>query len=138
LPRPSVLSPAVTSEWTFTTGHTEDGVRAPLDLLDLGFVLPLDGYDKAPAGKKLTGTVTVRHQPGSAGTSPVRAVRVDVSYDNGKSWRHATTKDTSHGTWSVSIPKGGRPGGFATLRASAVDKAGNRVQQTITRAYGLR
>ncbi|WP_329375065.1 hypothetical protein [Streptomyces sp. NBC_01483] len=122
--RPSVLSSAVRSAWTFTTGHTESGVRTPLDLLDLGFVLPLDGYDKAPAGKKLTGTVTVRHQPDSAGTSPVRAVRVDVSYDDGKSWRHATTKDTGHGTWSVSIPKGGRRGGFATLRASAVDKAG--------------
>ncbi|SOF02265.1 Subtilase family protein [Streptomyces sp. OV198] len=136
--RPSILSPAVRSEWTFTTGHTEDGVRTPLDLLDLGFVLPLDGYNKASAGKKLTGTVTVRHQPGSAGTSPVRAVRVDVSYDDGKSWRHATIKDTGHGTWSVSLPKGGRPGGFATLRASAVDKAGSRVRQTITRAYGLR
>jgi hypothetical protein len=136
--RPSVLSPAVRSEWTLTTGHTENGVRTPLDLLDLGFVLPLDGHNKASVGKKLTGTVTVRHQPGPAGTSPVRAVSVDVSYDNGKTCHRATVKETGHGTWSVSIPKGGRPGGFATLRASAVDKAGNRVQQTITRAYGLR
>lgn len=136
--RPSVLSTKVRSEWTFTTGHTDDAARTPLDLLDLGFVLPLDGNNTAPAGKEFTGSVTVRHQPGAHGTSPVRKVAVDVSYDNGRSWRQAVVKAAGNGHWSVVIPAGGHPGGHVALRASAVDKAGDRVRQTVTRAYGLR
>ncbi|MFB7493435.1 S8 family serine peptidase [Streptomyces sp. NPDC056161] len=136
--RPAALSTEVRSEWTFTTGHTADGTPAPLDLLDLGFALPLDGHNAAVAGTKVTGTVTVRHQPGTTGTSPVRAVGVDVSYDDGRSWRPAAVQAAGDGSWSLVIPAGGRAGDRATLRASAVDGAGNQVRMTLTRAYGLR
>ncbi|WP_225809820.1 S8 family serine peptidase [Streptomyces spinosus] len=136
--RPSALSPKVRSEWTFTTGRTDGAVRTPLDLLDLGFVLPLDRNDTARAGRRLTGSVTVRHQPGASGTSPVREVAVDVSYDDGKSWRRAVARAAGDDRWTLVIPAGGRPGGHVTLRANAVDRAGDRVRQTVTRAYGLR
>ncbi|CAM5293067.1 MULTISPECIES: S8 family serine peptidase [Streptomyces] len=136
--RPSALSPKVRSEWTFTTGRTEDSVRTPVDLLDLGFALPLDGHNTAPAGKEFTGSVTVRHQPGASGTSPVRKVTVDVSYDDGRTWSPAAVTSAGRGHWSLVIPAGGQPGGHVSLRASAVDRAGDRVRQTVTRAYGLR
>ncbi|MDX2815704.1 S8 family serine peptidase [Streptomyces sp. PA03-5A] len=136
--RRSVLSPKVTSEWTFTTGHTDDAVRTPLSMFDLGFVLPLDGHNATPAGTALTGKVTVRSQPGAPATTRVRSARVEVSYDNGRTWQKATTKRAASGTWTVTVPGGGHAGGYADLRASAVDNAGNRVKQTITRAYILR
>ncbi|MFF4796290.1 hypothetical protein ACFY2M_43170 [Streptomyces sp. NPDC001276] len=127
------------SEWTFTTGHTEDAVRTPVDLLDLGFGLPLDLNNTAPAGRSLTGSLTVRHQPGGAsGTSPVRKVTVDVSYDDGRTWSPAEAKLVGKGRRSLVIPAGGHPSGHVALRASAVDKAGDCVRQTVTRAYGLR
>ena len=119
-------------------GFTDGAVRTPLDLLDLGFVLPLDRNDTARAGRRLTGSVTVRHQPGASGTSPVREVTVDVSYDDGKSWRRAVARAAGDDRWTLVIPAGGRPGGHVTLRANAVDRAGDRVRQTVTRAYGLR
>jgi subtilisin family serine protease len=135
--RPAALSSKVHTEWTFTTGHTDPNVRTALDLLDLGFRLPLDQFDAAKAGAPLTGTVTVTHQQGAA-TPPVTGVTVRVSYDGGKSWRPATTRHTSGGTWSVTVPGGGKAGGSATLSASAVDAAGNTVAETLTGAYGLR
>ncbi|MFL4910102.1 hypothetical protein ACJ6WF_45060 [Streptomyces sp. MMS24-I2-30] len=75
---------------------------------------------------------------GATGTSPVRAVGVDVSYDDGKSWRPAAVKAAGDGSWSLVIPAGGRAGDRATLRASAADGAGHQVRMTLTRAYGLR
>jgi subtilisin family serine protease len=136
--RPSSLSTEVASEWTFTTGHTATDARTPVNLLDLGFGLPLDGMDAAPAGKALTGTVSVQPQTGSVTDAAVRAVTVAVSYDDGKTWHKATVKASGDGGWTVVIPAGGSAGGYATLRASAVDAAGNAVRQTVTRAYRLR
>lgn len=136
--RPSVLSPKVKSEWTFTTGHTDDGTRTPLQLLDLGFVLPLSRFNSAPAQTALSGAVTVRPQPGAAMSAQARSITVEVSYDNGRTWNQAATERTGSDTWKVVLPGGGHTGGYATLRASAVDAVGNRVKQTLTRAYRLR
>lgn len=136
--RQSVLSSKVTSEWTFTSGHTDDAIRTPLSLLDLGFVLPLDGANSAPARAALTGTATVRSQPGAAATAKARSLSAEVSYDNGETWHQAKTERAGSGAWKITVPGGGHAGGYAMLRASAVDAAGNRVKQTITRAYALR
>ncbi|MEV7077918.1 S8 family peptidase [Streptomyces sp. NPDC093516] len=136
--RSSVLSTKVRSEWTFTSGPTEGTVPTASDLLDLGLDLPLDENTTAPAGRPLTGSVTVRHQPGASGTSPVRKVTVDVSYDEGVTWSPASVKTAGEGVWTLVIPAGGRSGGYVTLRASAAVTAGDMVRQTVTRAYGLR
>ncbi|MGV9914531.1 S8 family serine peptidase [Streptomyces tendae] len=136
--RPSELSPEVRSEWTFSTGRTEADGRTPLDLLDLGFTLPLDLDNSARAGRTLTGSLTVRHQSGSTGTAPVRKVTVDVSYDDGATWRRATVRDTGHGRWSLIVPAGGSPKGHVSLKTTAVSTAGDRLSQTVTRAYRLR
>ncbi|WP_217145127.1 hypothetical protein [Streptomyces sp. AC627_RSS907] len=132
------LSTKVRSEWTFTSARTTGTGRTPLGLLDLGFTLPLDLGNSAPAGKVLNGSVTARHQPGSSSTSPVRKVSVDVSYDDGATWNAVVAAPVANGRWSLAIPAGGRPGGHVTLRATAVDAAGDRVRQSVTRAYGLR
>jgi hypothetical protein len=56
---------------------------------------------------------------------------VDVSFDDGTTWRPArVVADGSR--WKVDLPAGT---GYASLRATAVDAAGNSVTETITRAY---
>jgi hypothetical protein len=52
-----------------------------------------------------------------------------VSFDDGASWRRVPVVA---GTAIVAHPAGA---GFAALRASATDTAGNTVEQTIIRAY---
>jgi hypothetical protein len=60
---------------------------------------------------------------------------VEVSYDDGKSWRPASVKRTSGG-WCASVdhPAGAR---FVSLRSSIADPNGNTQRQTIIRAYAL-
>jgi hypothetical protein len=128
------LSTRTKAEWTF---HAPRGTgdRVALPFLDVRFALPLDDHNRAAAGG-LTGGLTVATQPG-AKASPVGSVTVDVSYDDGVTWRHATV--TRKGTgWQVRIPAGGAAGGYASLRATATDNAGNAVTETVIRGYALR
>jgi subtilisin family serine protease len=124
------LSVRTRAEWTFRT--TPSSERKALPLLDVRYDLPLDGHNTAPA-TGVSGFVTVAHQDGAA-HSPVRRVTTEVSYDDGVTWQPATvTADGSR--WKVDVPGGT---GYASLRATATDTAGNSVTETVIRAYRVR
>jgi hypothetical protein len=135
--RPTELSPDVSAQWTFTSARTDPGKRSPLDLLTVGFHLPLDAHNRAPAGHALTGTVNVTRQPGSSG-APASELSLQVSYDNGRTWHPATVSGRAAGTWSVRVPAGGTAGGHASLRATARSASGDTVSERIMSAYALR
>lgn len=61
---------------------------------------------------------------------------LDVSYDDGVTWRSAELRHSATG-WHTRLdaPRTAR---FVTLRAGAVDTRGNSVRQNITRAFGLK
>jgi hypothetical protein len=75
--------------------------------------------------------VTVQHQGGSA-ARVTTTFDLQVSYDDGTTWR--TPLHTRIGDRGATVL---RPpaGGYVSLRAVAADAAGNRVEQTIIRAY---
>jgi hypothetical protein len=124
------LSIRTRAEWTFAT--TPSGDRTALPLLDVRFDLPLDGHNSAPA-TGISGFVSAAHQEGAARV-PVRRMTVDVSYDDGASWQ--PVKVAADGSrWKVNVPGGT---GFASLRATAADTAGNAVTETVIRAYRVR
>ncbi len=125
------LSTRTGAEWTFQVGRGDDTRRA-LPLLDVRFALPLDDRNRAEAGKALTGSVTAAHQPG-AKTSRATVRAVEVSFDDGRTWQRAAVSGDR-----VTVPAGGVAGGFASLRATATDTAGNAVTETVVRAYALR
>jgi hypothetical protein len=58
----------------------------------------------------------------------VDRLTVDVSYDDGATWQSAPV---SGGRVIVNNPAGGA----VSLRATAIDQAGNRVDQTFKSAY---
>jgi subtilisin family serine protease len=128
------LSTRTRAEWTFRTG-AGTGERVALPFLDVRWALPLDDHNRAATGT-LRGGLTVATQPG-AKAAKVRSVTVEVSYDEGATWRAATVRPTGD-RFEVRIPAGGTAGGYASLRATATDGAGNKVTETITRAYALR
>jgi hypothetical protein len=128
------LSTRTKAEWTF---HADAGTaeRVALPLLDVRWALPLDDHNRAATGT-LRGGLTVATQPG-AQASRIRSVAVEVSYDEGVTWKKVTvTRKGDH--FEVRIPAGGTSGGYASLRATAADSAGNKVTETVTRAYALR
>lgn len=124
------VSTKVTSAWTFRSGHVDGTEAAALPLLAVRYRPELDDRNHANPGR-VTVPIDVARQPG-AGKAFVKSVTVEVSYDEGASWKPAPV--TRHGfTWCATLdnPKGGA----VSLRTRATDTDGNRLEQTTIRAY---
>ncbi|MFC0526908.1 S8 family serine peptidase [Phytohabitans kaempferiae] len=125
---PATLSTRVSVAWTFRSGHVADSVRLPLSTVR--FAPRVDSENAAPAGQVATIPVSVVAQPDSA-AGPNTSLRVEVSYDDGVTWSPAPV---AAGQATVDHPA---RDGYVSLRATAVDSAGNTVTQTVIRAYKL-
>ncbi|MEU8382539.1 hypothetical protein [Streptosporangium sp. NPDC048865] len=81
-------------------------------------------------------TVVPSHLPGGPKSSTIRSGELQVSYDDGATWRTRRLTRTGDG-WRARLgaPAGAR---YVSLRAAAEDDRGNAVEQTIVRAFGLR
>jgi subtilisin family serine protease len=126
------LSTRVSSAWTFRSGHVpgEEPRRMPISVIR--FTPDVDDRNAAPAGRAVAVPVTVQRQPGS-GAGPARSLRVQASYDDGRTWR--TVRLTRDGDrWLAHLRHPDRAG-FVSLRAASTDAAGNTTEQTIIRAY---
>jgi hypothetical protein len=88
----------------------------------------LDNQNTAPAGRLFVVPVTVQ-APIAANRN--RSLSVQVSYDDGKTWRAAPV---IAGVVVLNHPKAA---GFVSFRAKATDVKGNTVEQTIIRAYKI-
>jgi len=64
------------------------------------------------------------------------AVKVETSIDDGATWKTATIKAKTGGHYDVVVanPKTG----YVSLKVSASDADGSKVEQTLTRAYAVR
>ncbi|MEU8082864.1 S8 family serine peptidase [Micromonospora sp. NPDC049101] len=131
--RDAELSTRVQAEWTFRSQKSQQLTRLPV--MAVRFAPALDGDNAAPAGRGLRIPVTVQRQAGAT-PARVRSLTVEVSYDDGRTWKPAPVRETGAG-WLADVhhPAGA---GYATLRAYAVDQSGNTVRQTIVRAYRIK
>jgi hypothetical protein len=132
--QPQALSTRVTCEWTFRSRTTPADPWTPLPLSAVRFRPPLNRDNAAPAGVPFAIPLEIQRQPGSM-AGAARTVTVEVSYDDGATWRAAPViRYRQHGVVLVRHPAGP---GFVSLRTRSVDTAGNTVGQTITRAYRI-
>ncbi|WP_239167101.1 S8 family serine peptidase [Catellatospora coxensis] len=116
--------------WEFRSG-TADKARA-LPLLQVDYRVPAD-LNGSVAGRAHTVGLGLRHQAGLP-TPRHTTLVVEVSFDEGKSWR--AVRVTGRGdAYTAHIPAGS---GSVSLRTRATDGAGNTVTQTVVRAYDLR
>ncbi|EID56257.1 subtilisin-like serine protease [Saccharomonospora xinjiangensis XJ-54] len=132
--RPSLtpLSRRVEAEWTFRSEHTEgDGV---LPLLAVRFAPELGDDHVAKAGERVRVPVSVQRN-GSGRAPALNALTVEVSFDEGQTWKPAPVRHANGGkAIMVTAPRGADD---VSLRAVAVDDQGNRVEQTIIGAYRI-
>ncbi|MEU4096348.1 S8 family serine peptidase [Streptomyces sp. NPDC026673] len=119
------------TEWDFTSAEPTDGVTVVLPLVQLDYRIATDAAGRA--GRHDTLSVTAAHLPGASLAGKVGAVEVELSYDDGRTWRKATCG--SDGRLRLDAPG---KASFVSLRAGAKDSAGNAVKQTVIRAFGLR
>jgi len=115
-PFPYTLATQATMAWTFRSKHVDGSTPKVLPLAAIRFAPPVDTTNTAPAGRI--------YQP-----------TVDVSYDDGRTWRRVNLRSVSGG-WVATLthPK---TVGFVSLRAKATDDDGNTVEQTIIHAYAI-
>ncbi|MDR7277487.1 S8 family serine peptidase [Catenuloplanes atrovinosus] len=128
---PHRLSTTVSASWTFTSGPVTPGETAALPLSTVIFTPPVDAAGVAPKGRAFAVPTRVAGQANSD-AAPNRSLSVEVSYDDGKTWSAAPVR---HGATQLRHPA---TAGFVSLRATATDRAGNTVTQTVIRAYEIR
>lgn len=131
----SDLATSTEAAWTFRSGHVPGDEFAKLPASAIRYAPKLDATNAAPAGRAFDIPVNVQRQPGAPGAQ-VRRLTVEVSYDDGRTWRDAEVRSTKSG-WVASVR---HPGGakYVSLRAKATDSAGDTVTQQVIRAYRLK
>lgn len=108
---------------------------AYLPMLFASYDVPLDALNRAPAGRSFSFDLAVAGQP-YAPAPRLRSVGLEVSYDDGATWRPASLRG-SGGDYRATVqhPK---TASFVSLRLRAEDRSGNVLTQEVTRAYRLR
>ncbi|OLF18259.1 S8 family serine peptidase [Actinophytocola xanthii] len=124
------LATTVSADWTFRSSGAEPR-NQPLPLLTARFAPELDLANRAPGGRRFSFPSYVERQDGEP---EVVGHRVEVSYDDGASWRQAQVRRSGK-HWEVTVTH--PASGFVSLRATATDSDGNTVRQTVLRAYQL-
>ncbi|MFF2641240.1 S8 family serine peptidase [Streptomyces niveus] len=125
---------ATDTSWSFRSDAA--GGATTLPLLQLDYDVPVDAHNAVGRGRSHTVGLTVRAQDGLPGPRGV-TVKVEASYNDGKSWERATVKSRGSDGFSARIDRPDRLRGdaYVTLRVTAEDSSGNRVRQTVERAY---
>ncbi|MEU2613213.1 hypothetical protein ABZ570_16760 [Micromonospora sp. NPDC007271] len=127
------VSTDVTVQWRFRSRRTGDTpVRLPLAAVR--FTPALDLHNRAPAKRWFDVPVQVQWQDGAT-HERLRFLWVEASFDGGRRWQPVRlTGSGEQRIASIRHPAGAE---HVSLRATAVDAAGNRVEQTVLRAYLL-
>lgn len=137
----AALSTRTRTSWTFVSDTTPaGGDPTVVPLLTLDHDLGADLTNRLPAPRDRRGPNEISVEVGQlAGADPrVTALTVEASYDDGASWRPLRVR-RSGDTFSAHLPNRPPRGhtGFVSLRFSAADAAGNRIEQEVIRAAAL-
>ncbi|WP_177245494.1 S8 family serine peptidase [Streptosporangium canum] len=129
----STLSTAVDAVWTFRSASTAK--EQPLPLMAVRYApAGLDDLNRAKPGSLTRMPLWVERNPGAANAA-VRSVRLEMSSDDGTSWRRVPVAPTASG-WTAVVANPRTPGSVS-LRVTATDASGAGLTQTIIRAYAV-
>lgn len=120
---PYQLSTKTDIAWTFRSSADQ-----ALPVWTVRFAPPVDRNNALPAGSPQAVPVTVTPQPGAT-VGALSTLTVEASFDDGATWQAVRVKD------GAALVRHPARHGFVSLRAKAADRAGNTVEQTVTRAY---
>ncbi|MGW5581811.1 S8 family serine peptidase [Micromonospora chokoriensis] len=119
--------------WQFTSARPVGDTATPLPLLQVDYRVPADLFGAVRGNRPHQLGLTLRQPAGVPAPRGTR-VRVEISLDEGLSWRSVPTRGS--GTrYTATVPAGR---GTVALRVHASDRSGNTIDQTVLGAYGLR
>ncbi|MPZ82540.1 MAG: S8 family serine peptidase [Actinophytocola sp.] len=131
----SRYSTETNTTWTFASRRGEEHPALP----QVGYDLDLDTYNQAPERSTFGFTVNAGHVPGVDGPA-IRTVKAWVSFNDGATWKKVDLTAQGAGSFGATVkhPRLASTSGAVSLRVAATDTAGNSIDQTIIRAYGLK
>jgi subtilisin family serine protease len=123
--------------WTFRSARPKSPGTHTLPIIDLDWSLPLGLQNNAQELTVLPVTVRAGHIPGAT-ARPVGRIDAWVSYDDGRQWYRLGLwrEGNSYRGVILNLPKH-LTSGHVSLRATVADGDGNRIDQTLIRAYSL-
>jgi hypothetical protein len=152
----------VDTEWTFSSERPSTGFTSPDDggncmgwyltwpnppevcqatsQLFVGYDLGLDLENTLPAGRAHLVTVSAYHSQFLDPAPKVRNLKLWMSVDDGAQWSAVPVWPLRDGRYAALLfhPRLDQTTGAVSLRVHATDAAGNAIEQTVHRAYGLR
>ncbi|MGI5454543.1 S8 family serine peptidase [Streptomyces sp. CA-249302] len=120
------------AEWTFKSAATPADRWTFLPLINLAFDVDTDLAGDVRGGTRVPVGVGAEYVKGAPDTGTIGDPRLEVSYDDGKSWR---TVELAAGHGRLTVP---RDASYVSLRASASDDRGGSVAQEVIRAVGVK
>ncbi|MFG2883221.1 S8 family serine peptidase [Streptomyces sp. NPDC048297] len=125
------------SEWTFRSAATPTDHWTYLPLINLSYDVDTDLAGKVAAGKRIPIGLGAAYVANASGTGRLGGGKLEVSYDEGRTWRTVSLTAGRGASWNgtLSVP------GDATsvsLRASAQDDKGGSVKQEIIDAVAVK
>jgi subtilisin family serine protease len=126
------VSTAISAEWTFRSAQTDDANLQAVKTSALRLTPALDAANSARAGRPFVVPATLQHN-GTGTTDVPRGLKVDVSYDGGRTWKKAPTILNL-----VAVLYHPANADTVSLRATATDRNGSKVTETVINAYKLR
>ncbi|MER5500263.1 MULTISPECIES: hypothetical protein [unclassified Streptomyces] len=118
----------------------DPGECRPEPLIFLRYDLGLGLDNTAEADELHSITVTGYYQERLSTPPTLTELRAEASFDGGRTWKPVSTGADGKNTFNARVkhPKRDRAPDGVALRITATDSAGNKVEQTIPRAYRLR
>ncbi|GGS01989.1 MULTISPECIES: S8 family serine peptidase [Streptomyces] len=125
------------TEWTFRSAATPADRWTYLPLVNLAFDLGTDLAGRVPAGRRLPVGIAAEYVAGATGTGRLGGGRLEVSYDDGTTWRTVPLTAGGGASWhgTLTVPRGTA---HLSLRAFAHDDRGGSVTQEIIRAAAVK
>ncbi|AKN69691.1 peptidase S8 [Streptomyces sp. PBH53] len=125
------------TEWTFRSAATPEDHWTYLPLINLAYDIGTDLAGSVPGGRRTPIGLSAEYVARAAGTGTLGGGRLEVSYDDGSTWRTVPLSGRGAAAWrgTLSVPRGASS---VSLRASAQDDKGGSVTQEIVRAVAVR
>ncbi|MFF2331332.1 MULTISPECIES: S8 family serine peptidase [unclassified Streptomyces] len=130
---------AATTTWSFRSSLARGQGVQPL--LFPSYDVKVDGHNLAPADAAFRIGLGADTQPGSPAGQPAEvSVRYAVGSQSSVAeiadWKTARVTRAGKG-WSAEVDNTAAAGSYVSLEVTMTDSAGNRVKQTVVRAYGV-
>ena len=127
------------ASWDFTATARKPGVPSDIPLLAVRYTPAVDLYNTAPAGGVFRLPFVVGYGEGFAAQPlpKVTSLRIEVSYDDGRTWRVARVVGGAGNRWTAHL-RHPATAGYVSLRATVGTAKGEATSQTVIRGYGLK